>query len=119
MPLEFTYRVEPDEHGVFDGRELARQMIGNAYRLLVPYVRACPACADNLFSAIANRTIEELHREPAEKGGHLAGFSMSARPAGAERDEGVKAHLEAATPATAQLLREATGAEPHQHEETP
>ena len=26
MPLEFTIRVEPDEHGVFDGREMARQL---------------------------------------------------------------------------------------------
>jgi hypothetical protein len=54
MTLEFTYHVEPDENGVFDGRELARQLIGNAYRLLVPYVKACPACTDSLFSAIAN-----------------------------------------------------------------
>jgi hypothetical protein len=39
MPLEFTIRVEPDENGVFDGRDMARQLIGNAYRLLlVPYV---------------------------------------------------------------------------------
>jgi hypothetical protein len=68
MPLEFTYRVEPDEHGVCDGRELARQMIGNAYRLLVPYVNACPACADKLFGVIANRTIEELHQDAREKG---------------------------------------------------
>ena|SRR5438874_351488 len=107
MPLEFTYHVEPDEHGVFDGRELARQLIGNAYRLLVPYVKACPACADSLFSAIANRTIEELHQEAREKG-TIGGFSMSART-GDERQAGVDAHLKSATAATAQLLREATG----------
>jgi hypothetical protein len=118
MPLEFTYDVAPDEHGIFDGRELARQFIGNAYRLLVPYVAACPACADNLFSAIANRTIEELHQEARDKG-KLAGFFMSTRT-GTERDQGEKAHLEAARDATIELLREATGAaEPHSHEEQP
>jgi hypothetical protein len=112
MPLEFTYNVEPDEHGVFDGRELARQLIGNAYRLLVPYVRACPACADNLFSAIANRTIEELHQEARNKG-KLAGFSTSARTGG-DREAGITAHLDAATPETIKLLREV--GELHEHE---
>jgi hypothetical protein len=113
MPLEFTIRVEPDEHGVFDGREMARQLIGNAYRLLVPYVRACPACTDSLFSAIANRTIEEIHQADREEG-KLAGQIMSTRT-GEERTAGEKAHLEAATAATLELLREATGAEPHEH----
>jgi hypothetical protein len=103
MPLEFTYHVDADEHGVFDGRELARQLIGNA----------CPACADKLFGVIANLTIEELHQDARDKGGRLAGFSMSSRT-GDERTAGVKAHLEAATPATADLLREA-GAEAHEH----
>jgi hypothetical protein len=116
MPLEFTIRVEPDEHGVFDGRELARQLIGNAYRLLVPYVKACPACSDTLFSAIANRTIEEIHQDAREKGGKLAGSIMSART-GEERTAGEKAHFEEATAATIQLLREATGEEPHEHGE--
>jgi hypothetical protein len=114
MPLEFTYRVDADEHGVFDGRELARQLIGNAYRLLVPYVAACPACADNLFGVIANRTIEELHQEARDKG-KLAGFFMSSRT-GKERDEGEKAHLAAARDATVELLREATGEAPHDHQ---
>jgi hypothetical protein len=114
MSLEFTIRVEPDEHGVFDGREMVRQLIGNAYRLLVPYVKACPACSDNLFSAIANRTIEEIHQDAREKGGRLAGSIMSART-GKERAAGEKAHFEAATAATLELLREATGAEPHEH----
>ena len=116
MPLEFTIRVEPDQHGVFDGREMARQLIGNAYRLLVPYVRACPACSDNLFSAIANKTIEDIHQADREEGKGLAGSIMSTRT-GEERTAGEKAHLDAATAATMQLLREATGEEPHKHEE--
>jgi hypothetical protein len=114
MPLEFTIRVEPDEHGVFDGREMARQLIGNAYRLLVPYVKACPACSDNLFSAIANKTIEDIHQADREDGKGLAGSIMSTRT-GEERAAGEKAHFEEATAATIQLLREATGEEPHDH----
>ena len=42
MPLEFTYHVEPDENGVFDGRELARQLIGNAFRLACPLRESLP-----------------------------------------------------------------------------
>jgi len=62
-----TSAIEPDEHGVFDGREMARQLIGNAYRVLVPYVSGCPACTDNLFGVIANRTIEEIHQPTTRK----------------------------------------------------
>ena len=89
MPLELTYTVEPDEHGVIDGRDLARQMIGNAYRLLVPYVSACPACADNLFTAIANQALDAMHEDARAKG-KLAGFFYSVRPPGPERDQGEK-----------------------------
>jgi len=118
MPLELTYTVEPDEHGVIDGRDLARQMIGNAYRLLVPYVSACPACADNLFTAIANQALDAMHEDARAKG-KLAGFFYSVRPPGPERDEGEKAHLAAARDKTVALLLKATGAEPHQHEDEP
>jgi len=64
MRLEFTIRVEPDEHGVFDGRELARQLIGNAYRLLVPYVRACPLRAGlpGLLGQPVQRHCQQDHR---------------------------------------------------------
>jgi hypothetical protein len=51
-----------------------------------------------LLSAIANRSIEELHQEAREKAA-MGGFSMSART-GDERQPGVDAHFEAATPAT-------------------
>ena len=33
--LELRYKIEPDAHGVFDGRDLARALIANAYRLLM------------------------------------------------------------------------------------
>jgi hypothetical protein len=82
MPLEFTIRVEPDENGVFDGREMARQLIGNAYRLLVPYVSACPACSDNLFSAIANRTSESFI---SARGTLAGGTCASSRKADCQR----------------------------------
>ena len=32
MILELTYKVPVDENGVFDGRELAEALIGDAYR---------------------------------------------------------------------------------------
>jgi len=113
MPIEFTFAVEPDEHGIFDGRELARKFIGSAYHLLVPYVSACPACADNLFSAIANGVIEELHQEGRDRG-KLEGFFMSRRT-GPERDEGETAHLAAARAETVELLRKGD-AQNHAHE---
>jgi hypothetical protein len=116
MPLQFTISVEPDEHGVFDGREMARQLIGNAYRVLVPYVSGCPACTDNLFGVIANRTIEEIHQADHAEGGktRLDVQIMSTRT-GEARAAGEKAHFQAASADIARLLREA-GAQQHEHE---
>jgi len=102
MPLELKFDVKADEHGVFDGRELAGQLIGTAYRLLAPYVQACPACTDTLFTVIANRAIDQLHqqKEKALSGG----FYYMGK--GEDREEGERAHLEAAHDGTLALLRE-------------
>ena len=66
MPLELKFDVKADEHGVFDGRELAQELIGTAYRLLAPYVDGCPACTDTLFTVIGNRVIDQLHQHKGE-----------------------------------------------------
>jgi hypothetical protein len=117
MALEFTFAVTPDEHGIYDGRELARQFIGSAYRLLVPYVNACPACSDNLFNVIADRVIEELHQRGRDKGG-MEGFFYSALK-GEERDRGGQAHFAAATETTIEMLREAGATHEHGDDDTP
>lgn len=61
--LELIFDVEPDTYGVIDGRELASALVQTAYALLTPYVEACPACADDLFSAVANTAIQLMHQE--------------------------------------------------------
>jgi hypothetical protein len=115
MAIELSYKIDPDEHGVFDGRDLARQLIGDAYRLLVPYVNARPACADNLFSVIANGMIDELHQQAQEKG-KLPGFFLTTGQDKQERTAAERAHLAAATDATAELLRQG-GKQPHRHDQ--
>jgi hypothetical protein len=70
------------------------------------YIQTC--------SLEANRTIEEIHQDAREKGGKMAGSIMSNR-IGEERTAGEKAHFQAASAATAQLLREAD-AQQHEHE---
>jgi len=62
--LQLDFAIMPDENGVFDGRDLARGLVQMAYRLLVPYTHACPACTDAMFSAVANDGIAELLAEP-------------------------------------------------------
>ena len=47
--IELGYDSDPDEFGIHDGRQLARQLIADAYRLLIPYVNACPICAADLL----------------------------------------------------------------------
>ena len=61
--LQLDFAITPDENGVFDGRDLARGLVQTAYRLLVPYTRACPACTDAMFSAVANDGISEILAE--------------------------------------------------------
>ncbi|MFF9554118.1 hypothetical protein [Methylobacterium fujisawaense] len=56
-----SFEVEVDDDRVVDGRRHAATLIHQAYRLLMPYVGDCPACADQLFSVVANQIIEQIH----------------------------------------------------------
>jgi len=108
MRLELTFDVVPDELGVIDGRKLAQALISAAYQNVVPYVRGCPACADNLFSGIANQAIEELHVE---------GRKIGTLPGGLYRfgevEDATERHIEAAKETTRALLEKAGEAHSH------
>ena len=66
--LQLTYEITPDGEGMFDGRELARLLIEDAFKALTPYAALCPACSDALFTRIANEVLAAQHREGREKG---------------------------------------------------
>jgi hypothetical protein len=102
--LQIHLDIEPDEHGVFDGRDMAAQLIAQAYRLLVPYVDGCEACSDALFGSIANLVIEEAHEEARQSGGELPGGMYATGEAGDEKDARKAAHLHATQERTAELL---------------
>jgi hypothetical protein len=108
MALELKFDVKPDEHGVFDGRDLAEQLIYVAYRLLVPYVNACPACTDSLFTVIANNVIENLHHGD----GMLPG-TVYAKGEGEERHKAETAHFNATVDRTRELLRQGNATHDH------
>ena len=72
MSLQLTFAIEPDEHGVVDGRLLAQQLIAVAFRALVPYVDGCHGCADKFFGLIANEVLADLH-DQGHATGHLDG----------------------------------------------
>ncbi|WP_244832489.1 hypothetical protein [Caballeronia sp. TF1N1] len=100
--LQFTFDVDPDANGVYDGRELAKQFIGAAFKLLVPYVDGCPACADNLMTAIANDVMEQLHEEGRQQGGLESGTYSTGDPA--SKALRVREHLDASKEETAAIL---------------
>lgn len=106
MPLELKFDVKPDTHGVIDGRELAKQLVSAAYRCLTPYVKGCPACADNLFSVLANAAIEEIHRERDKTGRMPGGLYQFG-------DGGIQAHFDGTVEITRALLEKAGGAHEH------
>ena len=60
--IELGYDGEADEWGVHDGVRLARQLVADAYRLLIPYAGACPDCTDELLRAIAGQVRPEVRR---------------------------------------------------------
>jgi hypothetical protein len=104
MTMKLSYDIEPDENGVFDGRTIARELIRDAYMMLIPYVGGCPDCTDELFSIIANEEINTVQQFG------MMGVVMSA---GEENAEGVQKHLRAAQEETEALLGEfAHGSDP-------
>lgn len=66
--LEIPVIIRPDENGIFDGREIASQLIQTAFQAIIPYANACPGCSDALFSAIANDALTELHQQGRDAG---------------------------------------------------
>lgn len=113
MPLEFSFDVTPDEHGVYDGRELARRFLAAAFQVLTPYVSGCPACTDTLFSTLANDVLAELH-ELGRQTGQLPSATYALGPQ-EDRDMRQQQHLEAASAAVARMLREA--GQQHSHDQ--
>jgi hypothetical protein len=101
IQIQFTTR--PDATGVVSGMELAREMIADAYRLLAPYAGVCPACADDLFTYIANEEIENLHAERRETG-VFPTLVLTVGETDEARRERFDAHLEAQRAAVSDLL---------------
>ena len=104
--IELGYDSDPDEFGIHDGRELARQLIADAYRLLIPYANACPACAGDLLRAVSERVAAEI----SDKDMTSIVFWDARR--GLEKATAAACHLRTAHARTAEML---VGAPKHQH----
>lgn len=104
--IELGYVSEPDEYGIHDGRDLARQLIADAYKLLIPYASACSDCTEVLFSAVARHVMQEVHQK-----GMPAIVLWDARPA-LDKPTAAAAHLRNAGARTGELM---AGAPKHEH----
>jgi hypothetical protein len=104
--IELGYDSEPDEFGVHDGRSLARQLVADAYRLLIPYVNACPACAGELLRTIS----DQVAREISDKGMTSIVFWDARR--GLDKATAAATHQRMAQAKTAEML---VGAPKHEH----
>lgn len=110
MTIECSYNVDPDPHGVIDGRELARHLVGTAVRMLAAYVDGCPACVDTLFGVVANDVLKQLHHE-AKDTGRIKPFTLVLGEE-ATKAKRQRLHFEGATSRTAELM----GVDLHHHE---
>ena len=96
--IELGYVSDHDQYGVHDGRRLARQLIADAYKLLIPYGRACPLCVDGLFAALSAQAIETIRKD-----GMQSIVLWDAKP-GLDKPTASAAHLRTALAQTAELL---------------
>jgi hypothetical protein len=65
--IGFDYDAEL-EGGVVDGRKLAGQMMVDAWRLLIPYAKDCPACAWKMFGGLSTDAIGSAEGEWEQRG---------------------------------------------------
>lgn len=100
--LAFDYTVELDG-GVVDGRKLAAQMVGDAWRMLLPYVKDCPACAENMLGALLAGEIEKVvtGEDWKTKVPAIRFWDKNVT----DREAAFDAHVERTSGATAALLR--------------
>ncbi len=67
VEMALDYEVDVDGT-VVDGRLLAAQLIVDAWRLLIPYAKNCPACTGKLFEVLANDALAEAEDKWRESG---------------------------------------------------
>ncbi len=108
--IELGYASEPDEYGIHDGRELARQLIADAYKLLIPYANACSDCTDSLFSAVAGKVMQ------SERQKGMSAIVLWDRKPALDKPTAAAAHLREAGARTAELL---AGMPKHEHRSLP
>ena len=107
--IELGYDSEADEYGVHDGVKLARQLVADAYRLLIPYGNACPTCVDELMRAVSAEVAKEIGRTG------MTSIVLSDSRRGLDKAAASAAHLRAAQARVAEVLR---GVALHDHATT-
>jgi hypothetical protein len=113
--IQLSYSgVAPDQHNVFDGRQLGRELIAGAYKLSLSYVGGCPTCADNLFTVIANEAMREIHDTKDAHGKVRGQILTDGIDAEAQHDH-CQRHLNDTGHRTQDILKRAQDYSPHDH----
>lgn len=66
--VEFDVDVDADEYGIFDGRQIALQMIYEALQLVLPYADNDPEKVANMMHALVNGGSKLLEKFIEEHG---------------------------------------------------
>lgn len=108
--LAMDYEVAVDET-VIDGRQLAVQLIVDAWKLLIPYTKECPACAEKMFTVLANDALDA----------ELATWKRSGRAGGIRlfhqcKEDDQETAFEAHRLRTENVTREILGVDDHGHD---
>jgi len=116
VELELGYDARLDEYGVYDGRDIARELIRDAVKFLVPYAGECPACTGDLFSVIANEVLEELSPNVGEASRMVESYRLTGHKDAEEGAEAFVEHMRQTEAKTKALLAKAHRSDGHGHD---
>ena len=91
--IEVSLRVEPDEHNIVNGIDVANMMIREALERLAAYVDESPDLMAALFVRLATDALRDLHCKRLS--GHTIGGFVDASQEEATADDRIRQHLKA------------------------
>jgi hypothetical protein len=101
--IEVGINVEPDEHNVVDGRDLALQLVAMAHVALASYVDHDSDQADKMLRAVAFMVSRKMSQE-STPAGQVANWPMVLNTPESEHEAAFARHVEATQSVTRELL---------------
>lgn len=101
--LRLDFHIKPGKDGVYDGVELAEQLLRDAVSALLPYADRCPHVLGKLLAKVAGDVLDEFEAQK-RYGKFPVGFVIATGDDLKEKMARIEAHLNARRLALAESL---------------